>query len=327
MEKHLLADLEKNELVDLYFQMLVIRRLEEKAAEMYSLGKIGGFLHLYIGQEAVAVGAISVLRPDDYIIASYRDHGHAIARGCDPKAVMAELFGKPTGVSKGKGGSMHMFDARRNFMGGHAIVGGHLPVAAGIGYGIRYKKGDQVILCFFGEGASNIGAFHESLNVAALWKLPVVFICENNKYGMGTPLSRASASRTIAEKACAYDMPYEQVDGMDVITVRENVEEAVKRARQDGTPTLLEALTYRFRGHSMSDPARYRTRQEVEEQRERDPILLYRQKLEAEGVLEGSEIKELDAKAKRIAQEAAEFAENTPDPPLESLFEDVYASE
>ena len=327
MEKRLLADLEKKEHVDLYFQMLVIRRMEEKAAEMYSVGKVGGFLHLYIGQEAVAVGAISVLRPDDYVIASYRDHGHAIAKGCDPKAVMAELFGKPSGVSKGKGGSMHMFDAKRNFMGGHAIVGGHLPLAVGIGYAIRYRKGDQVVLCFFGEGATNIGAFHESLNVAALWKLPVVFICENNRYGMGTPLSRASAARTIAEKACAYEMPYEQVDGMDMMAMRDHVEEAVKRAREQQTPSLLEVLTYRFRGHSMSDPARYRTRQEVEEYRERDPIVLYRKKLETEGILDSNEIQELDAKAKKIAQEAVEFAENTPDPPLENLYEDVYSGE
>ena len=212
-------------------------------------------------------------------------------------------------------------------MGGHAIVGGHLPLAVGIGYAIRYRKGDQVVLCFFGEGATNIGAFHESLNVAALWKLPVVFICENNRYGMGTPLSRASAARTIAEKACAYEMPYEQVDGMDVMAMRDHVEEAVKRAREQQTPSLLEVLTYRFRGHSMSDPARYRTRQEVEEYRERDPIVLYRKKLETEGILDSNEIQELDAKAKKIAQEAVEFAENTPDPPLENLYEDVYSGE
>lgn len=323
MEKHLLAELEKKELLGLCYQMLLIRRFEEKAAEMYSLGKIGGFLHLYIGQEAVAVGALSALRPDDYVITSYRDHGHALTRGCDPKAVMAELFGKSAGVSRGKGGSMHMFNVENRFLGGHAIVGGHLPLAAGIGYSIKYREADQVVACFFGEGATNIGAFHESLNLAALWKLPVLFICENNRYGMGTAEARASAARSVADKACAYGMPHEQVDGMDLMAVRERVEEAARRARKESTPSLLEALTYRYRGHSMSDPARYRTRQEVEREKEHDPLVVFRQRLEAEGVLDAAEFKELDARAKKTAQEAAEFADAAPVPPPESLFDDV----
>ncbi|MGQ9629218.1 MAG: pyruvate dehydrogenase (acetyl-transferring) E1 component subunit alpha [bacterium] len=317
--------MKKDELLDLYYKMLLIRRFEEKAGEMYAMGKIGGFCHLYIGEEAIAVGAISALREDDYVIAAYREHGHCIMKGTDPKRVMAELFGKSTGTSKGKGGSMHMFDIEHKFMGGHAIVGGHLPVAAGMGYAINYMGTDQVVLCFFGEGSVNIGAFHESLNLAALWKLPVVFICENNRYGMGTPVERASALYDIYQRACSYDMPRYLVDGMDVLDVRKNVDRAVKMAREDKMPSLLEARTYRFRGHSMSDPAHYRTKEELEEQKKRDPILLFKSKLLEDGVLDEERDKELDGRARAVAQEAADFAERSPEPSLESLTEDVYA--
>ena len=255
--------------------MLLIRRFEEKAAEMYALGKIGGFLHLYIGQEAVAVGAISTLRPDDYAIAGYREHGHVLAKGADPRRVMAELFGRRDGVSKGKGGSMHMFDRNVNFLGGHAIVGGYLPLATGVGFAIRYEERDRVILCFFGDGSVPQGEFHESLNLASLWKLPVVFICENNRYAMGTAIQRALAQTDISKFAQAYAMPGEACDGMDVLAVRECVGRAVARAREAKTPTLVEARTYRFRGHSMRDPAAavYRTKDEVEEEKRRDPII------------------------------------------------------
>jgi pyruvate dehydrogenase E1 component alpha subunit len=236
-------------------QMQLIRRFEEKAAEMYALGKIGGFLHLYIGQEAVAVGAMSTLRPDDLAIAGYREHGHILAKGGDPRRVMAELFGRRDGVSKGKGGSMHMFDRAINFLGGHAIVGGYLPIATGVGFAIRYEDRDRVILCFFGDGSVPQGEFHESLNLASLWKLPVVFICENNRYAMGTAIQRALAQTDISKFADAYAMPGEACDGMDVLAVRDCVGRAVARARASKTPTLVEARTYRFRGHSMRDPA------------------------------------------------------------------------
>ncbi len=254
--------------------MLLVRRFEEKTAEAYALGKIGGFCHLYIGQEAVAVGSSAALRPDDYVICSYREHAQALVRGVPPTAVMAELYGKATGCSKGKGGSMHLFDVSRRFMGGHAIVGGHLPLATGIGLGIKYRGGDQVCVCYFGEAAVNIGAFHEALNMASVWKLPVIFLCENNRYGMGTAFERVAAVTDVVEHACSYDMAAEMVNGMDVHEVQRAVERAVQRARSGGHPTLLEVRTYRFMGHSMSDPLHgvYRTKEEVEDQKKRDPI-------------------------------------------------------
>ena len=254
--------------------MLLVRRFEEKTAEAYALGKIGGFCHLYIGQEAVAVGSSAALRPDDYVICSYREHAQALVRGVPPTAVMAELYGKATGCSKGKGGSMHLFDVSRRFMGGHAIVGGHLPLATGIGLGIKYRGGDQVCVCYFGEAAVNIGAFHEALNMASVWKLPVIFLCENNRYGMGTAFERVAAVTDVVEHACSYDMAAELVNGMDVHEVQRAVERAVQRARSGGHPTLLEVRTYRFMGHSMSDPLHgvYRTKEEVEDQKKRDPI-------------------------------------------------------
>lgn len=317
--------LEAKEMKGLFYKMLMIRRFEEKAAEMYARGKIGGFLHLYIGQEAVGVGSISALREDDYVISAYREHGHCMVKGVDPKRIMAELFGKATGVSKGKGGSMHLFDGSVRFMGGHAIVSGHLPLAVGIAYAIKYRGGDQVVLCLFGEGAVNQGAFHESFNAAALWKLPVIFICENNRYGMGTPVERATAIYHVYESACAYDMPRFEVDGMDVLAVRGEVESAIKRARQNSMPTFIEAKTYRFMGHSMSDPAHYRTKEELEEQKKRDPIVLFRTKLLDEGVITQQEARELDDSAKRVAVDAAKYADESSEPDIGSITKDLSA--
>src|SRR6266478_3238579 len=268
-------------------QMWLIRRFEEKAAEMYALGKIGGFLHLYIGQEAVAVGAMSTIRPDDYAISSYREHGHCLAKGSDPKRVMAELFGRRDGLSKGKGGSMHLFDKSVNFLGGHAIVGAHLPLATGAAFAIKYQGGDQVVLCFFGDGAVPEGEFHESLNLAALWKLPVIFVCENNRYAMGTAIHRALAQTEIWRFADTYGIRGEAVDGMDVLAVRECVGRAVERTRRERTPAFIEARTYRFRGHSMRDPAGavYRTREEVDREKLRDPITMFSDRCLRDGVL------------------------------------------
>ena len=308
-------------------QMLLIRRFEEKAAEMYALGKIGGFLHLYIGQEAVAVGAMSTLQPDDYVIAGYREHGHILAKGGDPRRIMAELFGRRDGVSRGKGGSMHMFDRAINFLGGHAIVGGYLPIAAGVGFAIRYEDRDRVILCFFGDGSVPQGEFHESLNLAALWKLPVVFICENNRYAMGTAIQRALAQTDIAKFADAYGMPGEACDGMDVLAVRECVGRAVARARESKTPTLVEARTYRFRGHSMRDPAAavYRTKEEVEEEKLRDPIVAFRERLRKAGALDEAAWAALAERVEARVNDAVAFADASPEPPAEWLTADVYA--
>jgi pyruvate dehydrogenase E1 component alpha subunit len=311
----------------LFRQMLLIRRFEEKAAEMYALGKIGGFLHLYIGQEAVAVGAISTLQPDDYVIAGYREHGHALAKGSSPRRIMAELFGRRDGVSKGKGGSMHMFDKGVNFLGGHAIVGGYLPIATGVAFAIRYREGRQVILCFFGDGSVPQGEFHESLNLASLWKLPVIFICENNRYAMGTAIQRALAQTDIYRFAESYKMPGEACDGMDVLAVRECVGRAVARARESGTPSLVEARTYRFRGHSMRDPAAavYRTKEEVEEEKRRDPITLWEERLKAAGHLDEAASQKLHAEVEAEVADATAFAEASPEPPAEWLTQDVYA--
>ncbi len=309
-------------------QMLLIRRFEERAGEAYALGKIGGFCHLYIGQEAVAVGSIAALGEHDYLMCSYREHGHALARGITARTVMAELFGKATGCSKGKGGSMHLFDASLGFLGGHAIVGGHIPLATGAGFGIKYRKTDQVTVCYFGEAAVNNGAFHESLNMAALWKLPVIYLCENNRYGMGTALERASAINDIAQRSCSYDMAAETVDGMDVLAVFEATERAVARARADKTPTLLEARTYRFMGHSMSDPihGHYRTREEVEQQKEKDPIRgLFRQ-LESSELFTQEELTAMDAEVTGEVDDAVTFADESPGPEAEELYTDVYST-
>jgi len=310
---------------ELLREMLLMRRFEERVAEAYALGKIGGFCHLYIGQEAVGAGAISVLRQDDYVIASYREHGQALAKGISPRAIMAELFGRADGCSKGKGGSMHLFDRNVNFLGGHGIVGGHIPIAAGVGFAIKYRGGDQVCVCFFGEAAVNNGAFHEALNMAALWKLPVIFLIENNRYGMGTALERASAVNDIAERACSYDMPNEVVDGQSVMAVREAVQRAVERARREHTPTLLEVRTYRFMGHSMSDAVSgtYRTKEELDEYLKRDPIALLRTEMEKLGEWSDAAMAKLDDELKAICEDAWQFADASPEPPLESLYEDI----
>src|ERR1044071_6770351 len=313
-QKDRLSGLSKDQLIELYRQMLLIRRFEEKSAEVYVAGKIGGFCHLYIGQEAVGVGTISAIRKDDYVLASYREHGLALAKGMTARAIMAELFGKATGCSKGKGGSMHMFDKSLGFFGGHAIVGGQIPLATGTAFATKYQGTDQVTLCFFGEAAVNQGAFHESLNMAQLWKLPCIYICENNQYGMGTSLKRAMSSHDISEKASSFDLASEFVDGMDVLAVREATQRAVERARKDYLPTLLEIRTYRFMGHSMSDPGNYRTRAEIERYQERDPIKLFAASLKEEGIMSAEEFDAMEAKVKQQVEDSLRFAEESPFP-------------
>ncbi len=324
-QKDRFAGLNREQLIGLYRQMLLIRRFEEKSAEAYVAGKIGGFCHLYIGQEAVAVGAISAIRQDDYVIASYREHGHALAKGMSARSIMAELFGKATGCSKGKGGSMHMFDKDLGFLGGHGIVGGQIPLATGAAFASMYQGKDQVTLCFFGEAAVNQGAFHESLNMAQLWKLPFIYICENNQYGMGTSLARAMSLSDIAQKGCAYEMASEFVDGMDVLAVREAVQRAVERGRKQSLPTLLEVRTYRFMGHSMSDPGNYRTRAEIEKYQERDPIKLFSASLIEEKVIDEKGLEQIDKQIREEVEDAIRFADESPLPDSDELYTDVYA--
>jgi pyruvate dehydrogenase E1 component subunit alpha len=310
----------------LLHDMMLIRRFEEKSAEAYALGKIGGFLHLYIGEEAVAVGATSVLRPDDYAISAYREHGHCLAKGSDPRRAMAELYGRRDGLCKGKGGSMHLFDRTTNFLGGHAIVGAHLPLATGVAFAIKYRGEDRVIVCYFGDGAVPEGEFHESMNLASLWRLPVIFLCENNRYAMGTALERALSETEIWKFGRAYNMPSETVDGMDVLAVRDVIGRAVERARREQSPSLIEARTYRFRGHSMRDPAGavYRTREEVEHEKLRDPIVLFRARVQEAGVLDESEIAALEKDVNETVEAAAAFADGSPEPPDEWLLTDIY---
>ncbi|MEP6905321.1 MAG: pyruvate dehydrogenase (acetyl-transferring) E1 component subunit alpha [Gemmatimonadales bacterium] len=310
---------------ELLRSMLLQRRFEERCAEAYALGKIGGFCHLYIGQEAISTGTMSVLRPDDYVVTSYRDHGQAIARGVPPRRVMAELFGRRDGCSKGKGGSMHIFDKSVGFLGGHGIVGAHVPLAAGVGWAIKYRKGDQVCVCFFGEAAVNIGAFHEALNMAALWNLPTVFVIENNRYGMGTAISRSTANEDVRARAAAYRMPGESVDAQDVFAVRDAMGRAVDLARKEAKPTLIEMRTYRFMGHSMSDAASgtYRSKEELEESMKRDPIVILHDIMRGEGQLSDGEFAKLDEEQKAICQEAWDFADASPEPSVEDLYADV----
>src|SRR5687767_5695825 len=325
-QKDRLGGLEQKQLIDLYRQMILIRRFEEKAAEVYVAGKIGGFCHLYIGREAVAVGSISAIRKDDYVLGSYREHGQALAKGMSARSIMAELYGKATGCSKGKGGSMHMFDRELNFLGGHAIVGGQIPLATGTAFASKYQDTDRVTLCFFGEAAVNQGAFHESLNMAQLWKLPCIYICENNQYGMGTSLKRAMSLQDIAQKGAGYDIAAEFVDGMDVLAVREATERAVERARKEYLPTLLEIRTYRFMGHSMSDPGNYRTRAEIEKYQERDPLKLFATSLKEEGVLSDEEFKSMDTEVREEVDQSVKFAEESPLPAPEELYTNIYAN-
>ena len=312
---------------ELLHSMMLQRRFEERCAEAYALGKIGGFCHLYIGQEAISTGVMSMIRPDDYVITAYRDHGQALARGVTPRSVMAELFGRADGCSGGKGGSMHIFDAKTNFLGGHGIVGGHVPIAAGVGFAIKYRRGNQLCVCFFGEAAVNIGAFHEALNLASLWDLPVIFIIENNRYGMGTAISRSTANEDVIVRAKGYRMDGESVDGQDVFAVRECMARAVERARKEKRPTLIEMRTYRLMGHSMSDAVSgtYRTKDELEENMKRDPILLLHNRMFEAGELTEGEMHKIDDEAKAVAQDAWDFADASPEPQLDQLYTDVYA--
>jgi pyruvate dehydrogenase E1 component alpha subunit len=304
--------------------MALIRRFEEEAGRQYQRAKAGGFLHLAIGEEATIVGTTSVMREEDYLIGTYRTHGHAIARGTDPKRVMAELFGRVDGTSGGRGGSMHIFDAERRFMGGYGIVGGNLPIAAGLALSADFKGEDAVTVCMFGDGASNAGNFGETMNLAALWSLPILFLVENNLYGMGTAVERHSAQTDLSEKAEGYGIPGRRIDGMDVLAVRESVAEGVRLAREERRPTLIEAFTYRYRGHSAADPEVYREREEVEEWRQKDPIESFGQRCIEAGVLGERELQEVRDKAEATVLAAVEFAEASEEPPLDTLYENLY---
>jgi len=317
-------DLPKDRQITAYHDMLLIRRFEEKAGQMYGMGLIGGFCHLYIGQEAVVVGMQMALKPGDQVITGYRDHGHMLACGIDPKGVMAELTGRAHGLSKGKGGSMHMFSAEKGFFGGHGIVGAQVPLGTGLAFANRYRGNDNVSLTYFGDGASNQGQVYESFNMAKLWKLPVVYIIENNQYAMGTSLARASATTNLAKRGASFEIPGEQVDGMDVRAVKAAAEKAVAACREGNGPMILEMLTYRYRGHSMSDPAKYRTREEVEKVRnEHDPIEQVRRRILENKWATEDEIKKVDAKVRDVVNEAAEFATNDPEPDTSELYTDV----
>jgi len=316
--------LDEKEMLRLYHEMVLVRRLEEEAARLYQQGKIGGFLHLYIGQEAVSSGVISVRLPKDRVLTAYRDHGVAIACGIEAKVVMAELLGKSTGAAKGKGGSMHLADIHKNFWGGYAIVGGHLPLAVGMAMADQYRGDDAVTICMFGDGATNIGYFHESLNLSMVWKLPVLWICENNKYGMGTSIERSSAVLEMRQKAEGYGMPNSGVNGMDVLAVRAAAQEALGTVRESGTPYFLEIVTYRYRGHSMGDPERYRDSEEIERMRKDDPIALFRSQLIAEGQFDAEALDRENARVDKEIQAAIEFAESSPDPVPADLYTDIY---
>jgi pyruvate dehydrogenase E1 component alpha subunit len=315
---------DKKTALELLDKMLLIRHFEERAQEMYMKAKIGGFMHLAIGEEATIVGTVAAMRDEDYLLSTYREHGQVIARGTDPNAVMAELFGREGGTSRGRGGSMHLFDPERRFLGGYGIVGGNLPLAAGVALASDYKGEDSVTVCMFGDGASNQGTFGETMNIAALWKLPIVFVVVNNQYGMGTAIHRHSAVTDLSQKASCLGVPGERVDGMDVLAVREVMAEHLRRAREEREPTLVEALTYRFRGHSAADPEVYRSKEEVAQWRERDPILSYMKLLEKEGVLTDDEFQEHDRGAIEIVGRAVESADASPEPALESLYDNVY---
>jgi len=316
---------EQRDEVEMLWLMLLIRRFEERASQQYQAQKIGGFCHLYIGQEAVVTGALAAIRFDDYIITAYRDHAHALARGTSANACMAELFGKDTGCSRGLGGSMHFFDKEHHMYGGHAIVGAHVPLACGLAFACKYRNEDRVTLCFFGDGAINQGAFHEALNLAALFKLPVIFICENNLFAMGTSVERSTSLKQIVDRAEGYDIPGCVVDGMNFRHVRDTLSEVVASIRKDPHPAFVEVRTYRYRGHSMSDPASYRTKEQLEKYRLDDPITRLRAQLTREGKLTNEKFDELDKKAKDTALAAVKFAEQSSEPPLEKLYDYTYA--
>jgi len=319
--------MEKAKLLDLYYQMVLIRRLEESGADLYQAGKIGGFMHLYIGQEAVSTGLIAARQPQDRVITAYRDHGVAINCGIPANQVMAELMGKVTGSSQGRGGSMHMADVNKNFWGGHAIVGAHLPLAAGLALGDKYAGRDGVTICMFGEGATNIGYFHEALNLSMVWTLPVLWVCENNMYGMGTAVERASAVSEIQQKAEGYGMEHERIDGMDVLRVYEAAKKAIETVRGGAGPRMLEIMTYRFRGHSMGDPERYRKQEEVRKWEEQDPIGVFHAYLTGNKKATAKALEEIEMRAKADVQKAVEFAEASPEPGLDTLFDHVYVEE
>ena len=309
---------------ELLEQMALIRRFEEEAGRQYQKAKAGGFLHLAIGEEATIVGTASVMRDEDYLIGTYRTHGHAIARGTHPNNVMAELFGRVDGTSGGRGGSMHIFDLENRFMGGYGIVGGNLPLAAGLGLAADYRGADEVTVCMFGDGASNTGNFGETMNLAALWSLPVVFLVENNLYGMGTSIERHSAQTDLSKKAEGYGVPGQRIDGMDVLAVREGVAEHIRIAREERRPTLVEAFTYRYRGHSAADPEIYREKKEVEEWRSKDPIESFAARCVAERVIEDSDLEEIRTRAEETVIAAVEFADSSPEPPLDTLYDNLY---
>ncbi len=319
-------NLDEAQVADLYRSMVLIRRFEEAASRLYMQGKIRGFLHLYTGEEAIASGAISALGELDYVVSHYRDHGHALCKGMDPKTAMAELCGKATGSSGGRGGSMHLFDPTRRFMGGYAIVAGQMPIAVGLGLALKYKHEDGVVVCFFGDGAVNEGEFHESLNLASLWKLPVLFFLENNLYGMGSGVEESRAGgRDVYLSAETYRIPAAQIDGMDVVAIREATIEAIRRARSGSGPVFLEAMTYRFRGHSVADPASYRESEEVEEWRRRDPIESFKATVLEEGIVAPDALERIDVEVAATISEAVQFAEESPEPDLDSLSRNVYA--
>ncbi len=316
--------MEKATLMKWYQQMVLIRRFEQRSAELYQQGKIGGFLHLYIGQEAIAVGTIGARQEGDHVITAYRDHGHALAVGSDTGAVMAEMLGKVTGVSKGKGGSMHLVNVEERFWGGYAVVGGHLPLAAGIALAEQYRGTDNAVLCYFGDGSTNIGYFHEALNLAGVWDLPVLWVAENNQYGMGTAVNRASAVSKMVQKAAAYGMKGKSVDGMNVIEVHAATKTALKAIRSGNGPQFLEMITYRYEGHSMGDPLRYRTREEVEKWREDDPIGMLERHILAEKIATQDELESIDALVEEELDEAVRFAEESPLPSPEDLYSNIY---
>jgi len=327
MEKQEYLQLEKQDYLDMYHEMVLIRRIEERSAELYQQGKIGGFLHLYIGQEAVSTGLISARKPQDRVITAYRDHGVAINTGIPARKVMAELLGKVTGTSKGKGGSMHMADVERNFWGGHAVVGAHLPIATGMALSDQYQEHPAVTICMFGDGATNIGFFHESLNLSKVWNLPILWVCENNKYGMGTTVDRASAVSEIRQKAEGYNIPNERINGMDVMEVRQASEKYLEYVREGNGPFFLEIITYRYRGHSMGDPERYRQKEEVERWQQDDPIGIFRRYLLEQEIANEGELDDLDMKVTAEIEDAVEFAESSPEPEPEALFKGIYAED
>ena len=321
-----MPQLSNEQLVELYRQMVLIRRFEEKCAEGYAYGKIGGFCHLYIGEEAVAVGSIAALRPDDHIVTHYRDHGYALAKGCEPGPTLAELYGRVTGVSGGRGGSMHLADVEKHFWGGYAIVAGHIPLAVGIAHSIKYRKEDQVVACYFGDGATTNGYFHEALNIAAVMNLPVIFLAENNNYGMGTAITTASRVTDLTDKAQAYHIPAEQVDGMDVLAMYEATARLAERCRAGEGPFLLEAKTYRLVGHSIADAAQYRTRDEVERYRAGDPITRFAKVLAERDVLSADDAKRIDQETLAVVEDAAKFADESPEPAPDTLYDHIYAA-